>query len=147
MRSGPDSDPAGTPEEGEMTLAFDIAALDEFANPQAVFADARQWSRYVGVVGDDPRAVSACVDRHGLQQDYEIGTLEPYAVLSKLKWEADTDRYVFVGSTEEDRELADYTGWEYVPVRQAAENAGWTLEEDIGVVGRVRIRLSRVSPW
>lgn len=150
MSAGSDSDldrDSNDGTQGDVTLAFELAALDEFADPGAVFGDARQWSRYVGVVGDDPHAVSAYVERHGLRQDYELGSLEPYAVLSKLKWEADTDRYVLVGSTERHRELADYVNWEYVPVEEAAEKAEWTLAEDAGVLGRVRVSLSRLSPW
>lgn len=133
------------PHDGEVTLAFTLDALEEFAHPRAVFADARRWSRHVGVVGDDPTAVSAYVERHGLQQDYELGTFEIYSVLSKLKWEADTDRYVLVGSNEEDEALADYVGWEYVPVQDAAEAAGWLLAEDAGILERVRMHLSRLS--
>lgn len=131
--------------DGDVTIAFVLEALEELADPRAVVADARRWSRHVGVVGDDPAAVSSYVDRHGLRQDYELGTLEPYAVLSRLRWEADTDRYVLVGSSDAAESLADYVGWEYVPVREAAERADWTLAEDVGVLERLRARLSRVS--
>lgn len=141
-----ETDPHGEPED-EMTLAFVLTALDEFADPRAVFADARHWSRYVGVVGDDPRAVSAYVDRWGLRQDYELGTLETYAVLSKLKWEADTDRYVLVGASEQDRSLAEYVGWEYVPVEEAAEQANWTLVADAGLVQRIRRQLKSLCSY
>lgn len=129
--------------DGDVTLAFMLDALEEFADPRAVFADARRWSRHVGVVGDDPAAVSAYVTRHGLQQDYELGTFETYAVLSKLKWEANTDRYVLVGSSKEDEALADYVGWEYISVGDAAEKADWLLAEDAGILEYVRTRLSR----
>lgn len=144
MRAGEGAD--GNP-SGELTLAFDLAALRELAYPGAVFADARRWSRYVGVVGDDTQTVSEMVDRHGLRQDFELGSLEPFAVLSKLKWEADTERYVLVGSGENDRELAKYVGWEYLTVREAAEKADWTLLEDLGSVRRSWIRLIRRSSW
>lgn len=132
---------------GDMTLAFELAAFEAFVDPRAVFADAREWSRYVGVVGDDPRAVESAVRRRGIRQDFEIGDLDPQSVLSKLKWEADTDRYVFVGTDEEDRALADHVGWEYLPVEEAAAKAGWTLRKDAGPVGRIRAFLSRVSLW
>lgn len=144
MSSGSGSERASG---GDVTLAFVLDALEEFADPRAVFADARRWSRHVGVVGDDPSAVSAYATRHGLQQDYELGTLETYAVLSKLKWEADTDRYVLVGSSEEDEALADYVGWEYISVEDAAEKADWILAENAGILERVRTRLSRLSVW
>lgn len=138
----------GTGERGgEMTLAFDLAAIDAFANPSAVFADARRWSRYVGVVANDMEAVESYVRRHGLQQDFEIGALDRQSVLSKLKWEADTDRYVFVGARELDRELADHVGWEYISAEEAGAAADWTLAADAGLLDRLRVRLPRLSRW
>jgi hypothetical protein len=130
--------------DGTVTLAFSLDAIGAYADPPAVFADARRWSRHVGIVDDDPDAVAAFVARHGLRQDYELGSLEPYAVLSRLKWEADTDRYVLVGAGEADEALTEYVDWEYVPMEEAAAAADWTLAEETGVLHRVRRFLSRV---
>lgn len=140
------SDPAGESGSSEtVTLAFVRDALAAFADPGAVVADARRWSRHVGIVGADHAAVARFVDRHDIRQDFELGGLEPYAVLSKLRWEADTDRYVLVGAGQDDEALADYVDWEYVPVRAAAEKADWTLAEDAGVVARIQARLSQLT--
>lgn len=128
-----------------VTLAFDLAAFEALLDPRTVFVDARRWSRYVGVVADDADAVESAVRSHGVRQDYEIGPLDRRSVLSKLKWEAGTDRYVFVGTEEVDRSLADHVGWEYVPVEEAAAEAGWTLAADAGPIERVRSSLSRTS--
>ena len=130
--------------DGSVTLAFSIDAIAALADPRAVFADARRWSRHVGIVGDDAAAVEAFVARHGLRQDYELGSLEPYAVLSRLRWEADTDRFVLVGTSQRDRDLAGYVDWEYVTVAAAASAADWTLAEEAGLVQRVRGVLARV---
>ena len=129
---------------GDMTLAFDLEALSALADPRAVFADARGWSRHVGAVANDAEAVAAFARKHRLTQDYEIGDYERRAVLSRLKWEADTDRFVFVGTGDRDRELAEHVGWEYLPVEEAAARAGWTLAEDAGLVERLRVRLVRL---
>lgn len=139
---GVESDDGG----GEVTLAFALDAIREFARPGAVVADARRWSRHVGVVANDRDAVEDFVRRHGIRQDYELGDLDRRSVLSKLKWEADTPRYVFVGATPRDRELAEHVGWEYVPVEEAAAAAGWTLAADAGPLARLRARLSDLSP-
>lgn len=130
-----------------LTLAFELAAVQALARPRAVFADARTWSRHVGIVGADARAVEAYVRRHGLRQDYELADLDPVGVLSKLKWEADTDRYVFVGTTDEGRALAEHVNWEYVPVEGAAAAAGWTLRDDADIVDRMMAVLGRYRPW
>lgn len=132
---------------GEMTLAFDLEAIEALANPGDVFEDARQWSRYAGVVSNDRAAVDAVVRRHGLRQDFDLGDLDRRSVLSKLKWEADTARYVFVGTTALDRELAEHVGWEYLQVEEAAAAAGWTLAVDAGPLARARARLVELAPW
>lgn len=134
-------------DRGEMTLAFELSALKAFTRPRRVFEDARRWSRYVGAVGDDPEAVESYVRRCGLRQDFEIGSLPKQSVLSQLKWEADTDRHVYVGTDDEHRELADYVNWEYFPVEQVADAAGWTLVADAGPLERTRARITRSRLW
>lgn len=130
--------------DGEMTLAFTLAAFDELLDPHTVFADARQWCRFVGVVADEAEAVEAATRRHGVRQDYEIGTLDAQSVLSKLKWEANTDRYVLVGTRDYDRELADYVGWEYRSIEEAAAKADWKLAADAGRLARLQATMSRI---
>ncbi len=137
------SDPDTTTASQTLTLAFRLEAIQRCADPAAVFADAREWSRHVGIVADDPDAVTRLVDRHGLQQDYELGALEVYSILSKLKWEANTDRYVLIGTDDADRALADYVGWEYLSIQEAATHADWTLADTDGFLARVRLHL----PW
>lgn len=132
--------------DGELTLAFALEAYEALADPRAAFADARRWSQYVGVVAEDADAVERAVRRHGVTQDYEIGDRDRQAVLSRLKWEADTPRYVFVGSSSRDRDLADHVGWEYVPIDEAAAAADWRLQADLSRLERFRVRLSSLLP-
>lgn len=134
-------------DEGDMTLAFELDAIRAFTRPRSVFADARRWSRYVGVVADDAEAVETYVRRCGLRQDFEIGRLPKQSVLSQLKWEATTDRHVYVGTTDEHRDLADYVNWEYRPVEVVAAKAGWTLAADATVMERLRSRVTRSRLW
>ena len=49
---------------GEMTLVFTLAAIERFADPAAVFEEAREWSRYVGIVDNDTDAVDAFGESH-----------------------------------------------------------------------------------
>lgn len=143
MTMGENDDPA---DGAAMTLAFDVRALDEFLNPRAVVDDASRWSRHVGIIGRDEAAVARYVDRYDLRQDFELGPLDRRSVLSKLRWEANTPRFVFVGTTATDRALADHVGWEYLPVEEAAAKADWTLEADANVPARVRASLRRLWP-
>jgi hypothetical protein len=115
----------------DMTLAFELAALQTLADPNAVFNDARQWSRYVGVVSEKPTyVVTNFTRKERIRQDFFSGPRGVKESLENVKRQFDTDRHVFVGTSDEDRELAEETGWEFLPVEQAAEAADWALAGD-----------------
>jgi len=115
---------------GDMTLAFDLAALKALARPDAVFTDARQWSEYVGVISEQPTyVVTNFTRKHRIRQDFFSGPRGREESLENVREQFGTDRHVFVGTGEEDRELAEAAGWEYLPVEEAAEAAGWDLGE------------------
>ena len=114
-----------------MTLAFELSALQALADPGEVFADARQWSRYVGVVSDEPTyVVTNFTRKRGIRQDFFSGPKGKGESLESVGRQFDTDRHVFVGTDEGDEELAAEYGWELLPVEEAAEAAGWTLEAE-----------------
>jgi hypothetical protein len=115
---------------GEMTLAFDLAALKQLSRPDAVFEDARRWSKYVGVVSEKPTyVVTNFTRKHRIRQDFFSGPRGRSESLTNVKEQFDTDRYVFVGVDDEDASVAEDTGWEYLPVEDAAEAAEWELGE------------------
>lgn len=143
------SDADGLEGNNDMTLALDAGAIEALADPRAAVADARRWSSHVGVVSMDPDAAAAAVSEYDIHQDFVVGELDALAVLSKLRWEADTARFVYVGSTGKHRALADHVGWEYVSVSQAADRAGWSLAgevADTGVLDRLAGLLRRLRP-
>ncbi|MFC6903895.1 DUF7124 domain-containing protein [Halalkalicoccus tibetensis] len=116
---------------GDMSLAFDLAALQELAEPDRVFTDARQWTEYVGVVSEKPTyVVTNFTRKHRIRQDFFSGPRGREESLESVKDQFDTARHVLVGTAEEDRELAERVGWEYLPVEDAAEAAGWELAAD-----------------
>jgi len=114
-----------------MTLAFELSALRALADPGEAFADARGWSQYVGVVSDEPTyVVTNFTRKRQIRQDFFSGPKSKGESLSSVGQQFDTERHVFVGTGEEDRALADEVGWEYLPVEEAAEAAGWALAEE-----------------
>ncbi|MFC7008066.1 DUF7124 domain-containing protein [Halalkalicoccus salilacus] len=116
---------------GDMTLAFDLSALQALAEPDRVFTDARQWTEYVGVVSEKPTyVVTNFTRKHRIRQDFFSGPRGREESLASVQEQFDTERHVFVGTNEEDRELAERVDWEYLPVEDAAEAAGWTLAAD-----------------
>jgi hypothetical protein len=113
---------------GDMTLAIELAALKELAQPDAVFNDARQWSEYVGVISEKPTyVVTNFCRKHRIRQDFFSGPRGREESLGNVKGQFDTERHVFVGTSDEDAELAETAGWEYLAVEDAAEAADWEL--------------------
>ena len=116
---------------GDMTLAFELAALKALADPNAVFNNARQWSEYVGVVSDEPTyVVTNYTRKRRIRQDFFSGPKGKGESLGSVRKQFGTDRHVFVGTTEADAALASEHGWEYLDVEDAAEAAEWALAED-----------------
>ena len=114
----------------DMTLAFELEALKELADPEAVFSDARSWSEYVGVISEKPTyVVTNFTRKNRIRQDFFSGPRSRAESLENVQSQFQTERHVFIGLTDEDEELAESVGWEFLPLEQAAEAAGWTIEE------------------
>ena len=112
----------------DMTLAFELEALKRLARPEEVFSDARTWSEYVGVVSDKPTyVVTNFTRKNRIRQDFFSGPRGREESLENVRKQFDTERHVLVGVDEEDADLAEAVGWEYLPVERAAEAAEWDL--------------------
>lgn len=115
-----------------MTLVFKRAALDRLADPEAVFDDAAQWTEVIGLVSDDaPERLAAYAEREGLDPDFLSDARGQTDGLAVVRQQFSTERHVFVGTTDEDRQLAQSLGWEYLAIEDAAEAADWTRVEDV----------------
>ena len=115
----------------DMTLAFELEALKELADPEAVFSDARSWSEYVGVISEKPTyVVTNFTRKNRIRQDFFSGPRGRSESLESVKDQFQTERHVFVGLTDEDEALAESVGWEFLPLEQAAEAAGWELADE-----------------
>lgn len=126
-----DSGPHGGADD--MTLAFSLEALQRLADPRAVCADANQWADWIGIVGDAPAHVLTTFQRdHGIDLDFfNGGGMGPAERLADIDGHSMfyAERMVLVGVDEADERIAETAGWEYVPLSEAAEGAGWTLLE------------------
>ena len=114
--------------DADMTLAFELAALQALADPSVVFDGARQWTEYVGVVSEKPTyVVTNFTRKHRVRQDFFSGPRGVVESLENVKEQFDTGRHVLVGASDDDAAAAESAGWEYLPVEQAADAAGWEL--------------------
>lgn len=114
---------------GELTLVITVAALERFADPEAVVADARRWSTRVGIVGDAaPDEVRSALERAGVDPDFVSGSKGRTGSLAAVRQRFPTDRYVVVGTDEDVRTTAQALGWEYLSLEEAAAKAEWELE-------------------
>ncbi len=119
---------SGGDNSGTMTLAFELDALKQLQEPNNVFNDARQWTKYVGVVSEQPTyVVTNFTRKERIRQDFFSGPRGVKESLENVKRQFDTDRHVYVGSTEEDESMAAECGWEFLYVTDAADAAGWVV--------------------
>ena len=115
---------------GDMTLAFELSALEALSDPTDVFSGARRWTEYVGVISEKPTyVVTNFTRKNRIRQDFFSGPRGRRESLENVKKQFDTERHVFVGTDDEDEKLAEELEWEYLPVDEAAAAAGWTLGE------------------
>ncbi len=113
----------------DMTLAFELEALQAVASPEAVFDDARGWSSYVGVVSEEPTyVVTNFTRKNRVRQDFFSGPRGKAESLESVKRQFDTERHVFVAVSDEDAQLAEELEWEFLHVEDAAEAAEWELQ-------------------
>jgi hypothetical protein len=124
----------------DMTLAFSLSAVDRLADPVAAFEDAQRWSQHVGVVDNDRDAVAETVDRLDLPQAFDLGDRDVWLAMQGIRESTDSPRYVYVGTSGEDRRIASHLGWEFVSVTEAARKADWGLvgnDPDPGLLTRL----------
>jgi hypothetical protein len=68
--------------------------------------------------------------KNRIRQDFFSGPRTREESLGNIKEQFDTERYVFVGTGEDDKQLADDLDWEYLDVADAAEAADWQIAVD-----------------
>lgn len=142
----------GTP-TGDLTLAFGLVAIERFAAPTDVFADARSWSRYVGVVDNDHDGIRRFLESHDLDSDFALGGADLWLALEAIHEATATPRYVYVGTDPDQRRAADHLGWEFKQPETVAAKADWRLTDEsadpqvsgdqAGVLARLRRLLGR----
>jgi hypothetical protein len=109
-----------------ITLAFSFSAIEALRDPDAAVEDARRWSENVGVISDAPapEVINRIRDLGIYGEDF-FPDMNREGTLTGVKRGTDTDRYVYVGTSDKDAEIASKAGWEFQLVDEAAKAAGW----------------------
>lgn len=117
----------------EMTMAFTYDAVKRLASPILVLADAEEWTDWIGIVGDvDAYVINKFVREEGLDIDFFNGAgTTPTERLTEITTNPNSmfaaERTVLVG-TDGEQEIAARADWEFVPLADAADAAGWDTE-------------------
>jgi hypothetical protein len=116
----------------DMTVAFTYRAARRLADPAAAVADASSWADWIGIVGDVPAHVINKFQReHVIDADFFNGSgTGPGERLAEIGPNSMfyAERMVVVGVPDEEG-VAEAADWEFVPLAEAAEGAGWTLRD------------------
>jgi hypothetical protein len=109
-----------------MTLAFELASLQQVREPQTVVVDARRWARNVGLVSTDSDATHAFSAEYLVRRDFQMAPTP--ANFQHLRNRFTTERHVLVGEAPDRPDDLPQHHWEYLPLADAARAAGWELE-------------------
>jgi hypothetical protein len=109
-----------------MTLAFELAALQQVREPQAVVVDARRWAQNVGLVSTDSDTAHAFSAEHLIRRDFQVRPTP--SNFQRLGSQFRTERHVLVGAVSNRPDYLLRPQWEYRSLGDAADAAGWELE-------------------
>ncbi|WP_323174445.1 hypothetical protein [Natrialba sp. PRR66] len=108
-----------------MTLAFELAALQQAHEPQAVVVDTRRWAQNVGLTTEDSGAAHAFSSENLVRRDFQVTPTT--SNFQHLHNRFTTERHVLVGEAPDRPDyLPQY--WEYFALEDAASAAGWDLK-------------------
>jgi hypothetical protein len=126
-----------------MTLAFELAALQQVREPRAVVVDARRWARNVGLVSTDFDATHAFSAKHLVRRDFQIAPTT--SNLQNFSSRSTTERHVLVAEAPDRPAYLPQHYWEYFTLADAASAAGWELDDkETTPRGRLTSWLARV---
>jgi len=111
-----------------MTLAFELAALRQAREPQAVVVDARRWAQHVGLTTTDHDAAGALSAEHLVRRAFQVRpTVENFRGLCSR---FPTQRHVLIGDGPDRPDSLPDDQWEYLGLDDAAGAAGWEVWDD-----------------
>ena len=123
----------------EVTVAFELAAIDSLLDPHLVYDQTQGWAAHVGIVSDQPtHVITDFARRHQLDIGFHSGPRDVLASLARIRAQPElaADRYVLIGTDAVDADRARELGWAFLPLHHAAQSVGWRLRGDHDHVDR-----------
>lgn len=117
----------------ELTLAFSFEGLNSLSDPRSVTQDARTWAEELALFTRYPAVVEQdFIAQKKLHIRITAATRDPETALEETRQLIPTPRHVLIGTNTEHQSWAEETGWEYLPLEDAASKANWdtTPESD-----------------
>lgn len=115
----------------DMTMAITYDAAKRLVDPGFAITDAGAWADWVGIVGNvDAFVINKFQREHAIDADFFNGTgTGPGERLAEIDEHSMffAERMVVVGVAGTDEPIAERADWEFVPLTEAAEKAGWDL--------------------
>jgi hypothetical protein len=111
-----------------IALAFELAALRQVREPQAVIVDARRWAQNVGLVSTDSCAAHAFSAEHLIRRDFQVAPTT--SNFQQLSGRSTTERHVLVGEAPDRPDYLPRKHWEYFALGDAASAASWELDNE-----------------
>ena len=109
-----------------MTLAFELAAIQQAREPQAVVVEARRWAQNVGLITADAGAAHAFSSENLVRRDFQVTPTT--SNFQHLRSRFTTERHVLIGEALDRPDYLPQHHWEYFVLADAASAAGWDLE-------------------
>jgi hypothetical protein len=109
-----------------MTLAFELAAIQQTREPQAVIVEARRWAQSVGLITADAGAAHTFSSENLVRRDFQV--MPTTSNVQHLRNQFTTERHVLIGEALDRPDYLPQHHWEYFVLADAASAAGWELE-------------------
>lgn len=118
-----------------VTVAFELAALEQLVAPKTVFEQTAGWASHVGVLSDRPtHVITEFARRHRLDLGFHSGSRTLIESLGRVRAQPElvADRYVVIGTDAVDDDAVRQARWEFLDVEDAAAAAGWRIRDESG---------------
>ena len=105
-----------------MTLAFELAAIQQARGPQAVIVETRRRAQNVSLITEDAGAAHAFSSENLVRRDFQV--MPTTSNIRHLRNQFTKERHVLIGEALDRPDYLPQHHWEYFVLADAASAAG-----------------------